>query len=113
MTTIGLATIIPFLGLFALFIALDFMEKLAQANLNDIYEWSLAGRNLYHTCLFLLGAGIYTAYTFVAIPSGVFAKGLALFFCNSLCCLSIWSGACYYAQALGFVERKRLHLLIL
>ena len=29
---------------------------------------------------FLIGADIYTAYTFVAIPSGVFAKGSLYFF---------------------------------
>ena len=26
-------------------------------------------------CIFLLGADIYTSYAFVALPSGVFAKG--------------------------------------
>ena len=32
------------------------------------------------TSLFLVGADIYTAYTFVAIPSSVFAKGSLYFF---------------------------------
>ncbi|MGC2670211.1 MAG: sodium:solute symporter [Candidatus Nitrosopolaris sp.] len=82
MTTIGLATIIPFLGLFALFIVLGFYGKYwRRGNLNDIHEWSLAGRKLGTTLVFfLLGADIYTAYTFVAIPSGVFAKGSLYFF---------------------------------
>lgn len=82
MTTIGLATIIPFLGLFALFIFLGFYGKYwRRGNLNDTHEWSLAGRKLGTTLVFfLLGADIYTAYTFVAIPSGVFAKGSLYFF---------------------------------
>jgi SSS family solute:Na+ symporter len=82
MTTIGLATIIPFLGLFALFIVLGFYGKYwRRGNLNDIHEWTLAGRKLGTTLVFfLLGADIYTAYTFVAIPSGVFAKGSLYFF---------------------------------
>jgi solute:Na+ symporter, SSS family len=82
MITIGLATIIPFLGLFALFIVLGFYGKYwRRGNLNDIHEWTLAGRKLGTTLVFfLLGADIYTAYTFVAIPSGVFAKGSLYFF---------------------------------
>ena len=82
MTTIALATIIPFLGLFALFIVLGFYGKYwRRGNLNDTHEWSLAGRKLGTTLVFfLLGADTYTAYTFVAIPSGVFAKGSLYFF---------------------------------
>ena len=45
------------------------------------HEWSLAGRRLGTALVFfLIGADIYTAYTFVAIPSGVFAKGSLYFF---------------------------------
>jgi len=82
MITIALGTIIPFLGLFALFIVLGFYGKYwRRGNLNDTHEWSLAGRKLGTTLVFfLLGADIYTAYTFVAIPSGVFAKGSLYFF---------------------------------
>ena len=41
----------------------------------------MAGRKAGTTLVFfLLGADIYTAYTFVAIPSGVFAKGSLYFF---------------------------------
>src|SRR3989441_11957506 len=82
MITIALGTIIPFLGLFALFIVLGFYGKYwHRGNLNDTHEWSLAGRKLGTTLVFfLLGADIYTAYTFVAIPSGVFAKGSLYFF---------------------------------
>jgi SSS family solute:Na+ symporter len=65
-----------------LFIVLGFYGKYwRRGNLNDIHEWSLAGRKLGTTLVFfLLGADIYTAYTFVAIPSGVFAKGSLYFF---------------------------------
>jgi solute:Na+ symporter, SSS family len=81
MTTIGFSTIIPFVGLFVLFIALGFYGKYwRRGNLNDANEWSLAGRKLGTTLVFfLIGADIYTAYSFVAVPSGVFAKGSLYF----------------------------------
>jgi solute:Na+ symporter, SSS family len=81
MTTIGFSTIIPFLGLFVLFIVLGFYGKYwRRGNLNDANEWSLAGRKLGTTLVFfLIGADIYTAYSFVAVPSGVFAKGSLYF----------------------------------
>jgi solute:Na+ symporter, SSS family len=77
MATVGLSTIIPFVGLFVLFIFLGFYGKYwRRGNLNDTHEWSLAGRKLGTTLVFfLIGADIYTAYAFVALPSGVFAKG--------------------------------------
>ena len=77
METVGLSTIIPFVGLFVLFIFLGFYGKYwRRGNLNDTHEWSLAGRKLGTTLVFfLIGADIYTAYAFVALPSGVFAKG--------------------------------------
>jgi solute:Na+ symporter, SSS family len=81
MTTIGFSTIIPFVGLFVLFIALGFYGKYWRRGiLNDVQEWSLAGRKLGTALVFfLLGADIYTAYSFVAVPSGVFAKGSLYF----------------------------------
>jgi SSS family solute:Na+ symporter len=81
MTTIGFSTIIPFLGLFVLFIVLGFYGKYwRRGNLNHANEWSLAGRKLGTTLVFfLIGADIYTAYSFVAVPSGVFAKGSLYF----------------------------------
>ena len=82
MTTVGFSTIIPFVGLFVLFMVLGFYGKYwRRGNLNDTHEWSLAGRKLGTTLVFfLLGADIYTAFAFVAIPSGVFAKGSLYFF---------------------------------
>jgi solute:Na+ symporter, SSS family len=79
---IGLDGTIPFVGLFVLFIVLGFYGKYwRRGNLNNIHEWSLAGRKLGTALVFfLIGADIYTAYTFVAIPSGVFAKGSLYFF---------------------------------
>jgi SSS family solute:Na+ symporter len=81
MATVGLSTIIPFVGLFVLFIVLGFYGKYwRRGNLNDTHEWSLAGRKLGTTLVFfLLGADIYTAFAFVALPSGVFVKGAFYF----------------------------------
>ncbi len=79
---IGLDSLIPFVSLFVVFIVLGFYGKYWRSgDLNQVHEWSLAGRKLGTTLVFfLIGADLYTAYTFVAIPSGVFAKGSLYFF---------------------------------
>ena len=74
--------IVPFVLLFILFIGLGFYGKYwRRGDLDHIHEWSLGGRRLGTTLVFfLIGADLYTAYSFVAIPSGVFAKGSLYFF---------------------------------
>ena len=69
--------VIAFLALFVVFVALGFFgSRWRKGDLNDLGEWALAGRRLgAYLVWFLVGADLYTAYTFVAIPSGVFAKG--------------------------------------
>ncbi|HEY5632015.1 MAG TPA: sodium:solute symporter, partial [Nitrososphaeraceae archaeon] len=81
-TIIGLDSTVPFVGLFILFIVLGFYGKYwRRGDLNNVHEWALAGRKLGTALVFfLIGADIYTAYSFVAIPSGVFAKGSLYFF---------------------------------
>ncbi len=73
---------IVFISLFIVFIGLGFYGKYwRRGDLNHVHEWSLAGRKLGTTLVFfLIGADLYTAYSFVAIPSGVFAKGALYFF---------------------------------
>ncbi len=79
---IGLDVTIVFVSLFLVFIFLGFYGKYwRRGNLNHVHEWSLAGRKLGTTLVFfLIGADLYTAYSFVAIPSGIFAKGSLYFF---------------------------------
>ena len=79
---IGSDVIIAFVSLFIVFIVLGFYGKYwRKGDLNHVHEWSLAGRKLGTTLVFfLIGADLYTAYSFVAIPSGVFAKGSLYFF---------------------------------
>src|SRR5207245_9950340 len=79
---ISLDVTIAFVSLFVVFIFLGFYGKYWRSgNLNHVHEWSLAGRKLGTTLVFfLIGADIYTAYSFVAIPSGIFAKGSLYFF---------------------------------
>lgn len=74
--------IVVFVSLFIVFIGLGFYGKYwRRGDLNHVHEWSLAGRKLGTTLVFfLIGADLYTAYSFVAIPSGVFAKGALYFF---------------------------------
>ncbi|MGC1709410.1 MAG: sodium:solute symporter [Nitrosotalea sp.] len=73
---------VAFVSLFIVFIALGFYGKYwRRGDLNHVHEWALAGRRLGTTLVFfLIGADLYTAYSFVAIPSGVFAKGSLYFF---------------------------------
>src|SRR5437867_11939636 len=79
---IGLDVTIAFVALFVVFIFLGFYGKYwRRGNLNHIHEWSLAGRRLGTTLVFfLIATDLYTAYSFVAIPSGIFAKGTLYFF---------------------------------
>ncbi len=74
--------VIVFVSLFIVFIGLGFYGKYwRRGDMNHVHEWSLAGRKLGTTLVFfLIGADLYTAYSFVAIPSGVFAKGALYFF---------------------------------
>ncbi|MDE1857625.1 MAG: sodium:solute symporter [Thaumarchaeota archaeon] len=74
--------IVAFLALFVLFVALGFLGgRWRKGDLSDLHEWALAGRRLGTGLVwFLVGADLYTAYTFVAIPSGVFAKGAIYFY---------------------------------
>lgn len=73
---------IGFVTMFVAFIVLGFYGKYwRKGNLNHVHEWALAGKKLGTTLVFfLIGADLYTAYSFVAIPSGVFAKGALYFF---------------------------------
>lgn len=66
---------ITFLGLFVVFVFLGFWGgRWRKGDLNDLGEWALAGRRLGTTLVwFLVGADLYTAYTFISVPSGVYA----------------------------------------
>ena len=71
-----------FIVLFIVFVALGFYGAYwRKGDLRLMHEWALAGRNL-GTILawFLVGADLYTAYTFVAVPSSMYAKGGIYFF---------------------------------
>ncbi len=50
---IGIDGIIPFIVLFVLFIGLGFYGKYwRKGDLNNVHEWSLAGRSLEHSLYF-------------------------------------------------------------
>ena len=74
--------VVAFLALFVLFVALGFLGgRWRKGDMSNLGEWALAGRRLGTGLVwFLVGADLYTAYTFVAIPSGVFAKGAIYFY---------------------------------
>jgi len=71
-----------FIGFFAVFVFLGFYgARWRKGDLTQLHEWALAGRRLGTTlAFFLIGADIYTAYTFVAVPSSLYAKGALYFF---------------------------------
>jgi len=75
-------TISVFLFLFIIFIYLGFSGKnFRPGDLSKMHEWALGGQKL-GTLLawFLIGADLFTAYTFIAVPSGIFAAGPLFFF---------------------------------
>ena len=79
---LGLAGITVFVALFAVFIFLGFYaRRWRRGDLTKLDEWSLGGRRFGAFIVwFLVGADLYTAYTFIAIPSSVFSVGAIFFY---------------------------------
>jgi len=79
---IGILGWISFIIFFLLFTFLGFYgAKWRRGDLSKLHEWALAGRRLgAFLAWFLIGADVYTAYTFVAVPSGMFASGALYFY---------------------------------
>jgi SSS family solute:Na+ symporter len=71
-----------FIVFFALVTVLGFVAaRWRRGDLNHIHEWGLAGRR-FGTIVawFLIGGDLYTAYTFIAVPGALYAKGAIGFF---------------------------------
>ncbi len=79
---LDIAGIIAFLVLFIVFVFLGFYgSRWRKGDLNKLSEWGLAGRNLGpYISWFLIGADVFTAYTFVAVPSLAYAGGSIAFY---------------------------------
>jgi Na+/proline symporter len=79
---INSVSITVFVALFAIFVYLGFYgSRWRKGNLKQLKEWGMAGSRIGTTVgWFLLGADIYTAYTFIAVPSSLYAKGSIFFF---------------------------------
>ena len=76
------ATFVVFIALFIVFIAIGFLGKrFRKGDLSKIEEWSLGGRNMGTILVwFLVGADLFTAYTFIAVPSSMFKIGALYYF---------------------------------
>ena len=76
------ATLVVFLLLFVLVIAVGFLAAgWRRGDLTQLHEWGLGGRRFGTVVTwFLLGGNFYTAYTFIAVPALVFGVGAAGFF---------------------------------
>ena len=70
-------SIIVFIVLFAIFAIVGFLSsRFRRGNGTKLNEWSLAGRKLgSYLAWFLVGGDLYTAYTFIAVPSAEYANG--------------------------------------
>lgn len=81
-SNIDYVTLGIFLLLFAFFAFLGFYgSKFRSGDLRSLMEWGLGGRRLGTFLVwFLLGADLFTAYTFIAVPAGIFASGSLYFF---------------------------------
>ncbi|MCL4496888.1 MAG: sodium:solute symporter [Deltaproteobacteria bacterium] len=75
-------TLLVFAALFLVFVIIGFKAaNWRKGDMNILHEWALSGNKIGTFLMwFLVGADIYTAYTFIAVPSGVFAKGSIFFF---------------------------------
>lgn len=71
-----------FVALFLVFVALGFgSSRFRKGDMSDLGEWALAGRRLGgYLAWFLVGADLYTAYTFIAIPELIYEKGAIYFY---------------------------------
>lgn len=71
-----------FVALFLVFIALGFgSSRFRKGDMSQLSEWALAGRRLGgYLSWFLVGADLYTAYTFIAIPELVYEKGAIYYY---------------------------------
>ncbi len=79
---VSLLGIAIFLVLFVIFVIIGFWgSRWRKGNLNMLSEWGLAGRRLGpYISWFLIGADVFTAYTFVAVPSLAYASGSIAFY---------------------------------
>ncbi|MHB8360391.1 MAG: sodium:solute symporter family protein [Thermoplasmataceae archaeon] len=71
-----------FIALFVVFVFLGVWGRnYKKGDLNKLDEWAIGGRRFSVWIVwFLVGADLYTAYTFIAIPSAVFAIGSIFFY---------------------------------
>ncbi len=111
---------IVFIALFIVFVALGFgASRWRRGDLNELGEWALAGRKLgTYLAWFLVGADLYTAYTFIAVPSAEMAKGsiymfatpyvMATFAVALIAMTTLWklSREKNYVTAVDFVKDK-------
>jgi len=79
---LALSGIIVWIVLLVVFIILGFLGRLwKKGDLSKLDEWALGGRRFSAWIVwFLVGADLYTAYTFIAIPSSVFSIGAIYYF---------------------------------
>src|SRR5256885_9707416 len=83
MTTSNWVELIVFVILFGGVSVMGFMASRWQAGgtLDHLDEWGLGGRKFGSWITwFLIGGDLYTAYTFVAVPAGLFGLGASGFF---------------------------------
>ncbi len=79
---LNITALIVFVALFGLVTYMGFAaSRWKKADLDQLHEWGLGGRR-FGTLLiwFLIGGDLYTAYTFIAVPAGLFGAGALFFF---------------------------------
>lgn len=104
-------TLSVFGALFALVTVLGFVAaRWRRAKLDNLDEWGLGGRRFGTVVTyFLLGGDLYTAYTFIAVPSLVFAVGAYGFFAVPYTIL-VWPMVLVAAPRLWAVAHRRSYV---
>ncbi|BAB65768.1 sodium:solute symporter family protein [Sulfurisphaera tokodaii] len=79
---VDISTLTIFIVLFAIFAFLGFYgARWRRGDLSRLDEWGLGGRRLGILLVwFLMGADLYTAYTFIAVPELAFKSGALAYF---------------------------------
>jgi solute:Na+ symporter, SSS family len=106
--SVDAVTISAFIAFFVIFVILGFAgARWRKGNLNQLWDWALAGRRLGATlAFFLVGADLYTAYTFVAVPSSLFGKGAIYMFATPYVAIT-FGVALVFAPRLWSISREK------
>ncbi len=72
-------------------VCIGFIAGRDKSSRTSVEEWSVGGRRFGGLLVwFLVGADLYTAYTFLGLTSTAYTGGSVAFFCNPVFCFGVF-----------------------